>query len=202
MVDGKPIQDPQQLSIVLFSKRVGDVLHFTLRSPDGTPASVDVTVARRPSDPESILDPTNLSEDLVERLGIIAVPLSPDIAKLIPPARRPQGLVVVALTAGGQGAAMDLQVGDVLYALNGKPIASLETLRGYLDHLARNAGVALQLERDGKLQYLAFTNSDQGPRLTLARRAAARWGDQRRQPRAKGLHLTSLEVYSSFHYDP
>jgi len=69
MVDGKPIQDPQQLSIVLFSKRVGDVLHFTLRSPDGTPASVDVTVARRPSDPESILDPTNLSEDLVERLG-------------------------------------------------------------------------------------------------------------------------------------
>lgn len=159
-IDGKPIQDPQQLSIVLFSKRVGDVLHFTLRGPGGTLPSVAVEVARRPSDPENILDPANLSEDLVSRLGIIAVPLSPQIAKLIPPTRRPQGLVVVALTAGGQGGPLDLQVGDVLYALNGKPLASLEALRGYLDHLAKNAGVALQLERDGKLRYLAFINSN------------------------------------------
>ena len=159
-IDGKPIQDPQQLSIVLFSKRVGDTLRFTLRGPDGALSSVDAKVARRPSDPESILDPTNLSEDLVGRLGIIAVPLSPEIAKLIPPTRRPQGLVVVALTAGGQGAALDLQVDDVLYALNGKQLVSLEMLRGYLDHLGKNAGVALQLERDGKLQYLAFNNPD------------------------------------------
>jgi len=159
-IDGKPIEDPQQLSVVLFSKRVGDEVHFTLRGADSTLSSVDVKVSRRPRDPESILDPANLSEDLITGLGIIAVPLSPEIAKLLPPTRMPQGLVIVALTAGGKGATLDLQVGDVLYAMNGKPLASLETLRAYLDHLPKNAAIAFQLERDGKLQYLAFTDSD------------------------------------------
>jgi serine protease Do len=159
-IDGKPIEDPQQLSIILFSKRVGDEVHFTLRAPDLTLSSVDVKVAGRPRDPESILDPANLPEDLVSRLGIIAVPLSPEVAKLLPPTRMPQGLVIVALTAGGKGATLDLQVGDVLYAMNGKPLASLETLRDYLDHLSKNAAIAFQLERDGKLQYLAFTDSE------------------------------------------
>ena len=72
----------------------------------------------------------------------------------------PQGLVIVALTAGGKGATLDLQVGDVLYAMNGKPLPTLEALRGYLDHLPKNAAIALQLERDGKLQYVAFTGSE------------------------------------------
>jgi S1-C subfamily serine protease len=48
----------------------------------------------------------------------------------------------------------------VLYAMNGKPLASLEMLRAYLDHLPKNGAIAFQLERDGKLQYLAFTDSD------------------------------------------
>jgi serine protease Do len=159
-IDGKPIEDPQQLSIILFRKRVGDNVRFTLRAPDSTLSSVDVRVERRPRDPESIIDPANLPEDLISSLGIIAVPLSPDIAKLLPPTRMPQGLVIVALTAGGKGATLDLQVGDVLYAMNGKPLPTLEALRGYLDHLPKNAAIALQLERDGKLQYVAFTGSD------------------------------------------
>ena len=92
--------------------------------------------------------------------GSWPVPLSPEVAKLLPPARMPQGLVIVALAAGGKGATLDLQVGDVLYAMNGKPLASLETLRASFDHLPKNAAIAFQLERDGKLQYLAFTDSD------------------------------------------
>jgi serine protease Do len=159
-IDGKLIQGPQQLSILLFSKRVGDEVRFTLRGPDSVLSSINVKVTRRPRDPESILDATNLTEDLVNRLGIIAVPLSPAIANLIPPTRMPQGLMIVALTAGGRGAAVDLQVGDVLYAMNGKPLASLEALRDCLDHLPRKAAIALQLERDGKLQYIAFTDTD------------------------------------------
>ena len=159
-IDEKPIQEPQQLSVILFSKQVGDDVRFTLRRPDSTLSSINVRVTRRPRDPESILDSADLTEDLVNRLGIIAVPLSPEIANLIPQTRMPQGLVIVALTAGGKGATLDLQVGDVLYAMNGKPLPSLEALRDLLDHLPRNAAIAFQLERDGNLQYLAFSNSD------------------------------------------
>jgi S1-C subfamily serine protease len=44
--------------------------------------------------------------------------------------------------------------------MNGKPLPSLEALRDLLDHLPKKAAIAFQLERDGKLQYLAFSNSD------------------------------------------
>ena len=68
--------------------------------------------------------------------------------------------MIVALTATGKGATLDLQVGDVLYAINQKPIESVQSLRDTLEHLPDNAAVALQIEREGKLQYVAYLNSD------------------------------------------
>jgi len=159
-MDGKKVQQPQQVAVILFSKQIGDLVKFTLKRSDATVYSVDVAVTRRPRDPESILDPARLSENIVPRLGIIAVPLSPEVEKLIPPTRGEQGLVIVALTAEGKATSMDLQVGDVLYTLNRKVIDSVQRLRDMLAQLPENAPVALQIERDGKLQYMAFTNPD------------------------------------------
>jgi len=159
-IDGKALQNPQQLSGLIFRKKVGDSLRFGLRRPDMTKADVDVVIARRPRDPESIFDPTHLTDDLIQRLGIIAVPLSPEIEKLMPPTRQPSGLVIVALTAGGKAAALDFQVGDILYSLNRRPITSVASLRELLEHLPEDRSVAIQLERDGKLQFVSFPNPD------------------------------------------
>jgi S1-C subfamily serine protease len=120
----------------------------------------DVTIGRSPRDPENIFDPTHLAEDLIPRLGIIAVPLSPEVAKLMPPTRQLSGLVIVALTAGGKAASLDFQVGDVLYELNWKPIASVAAMRDLLEHLPEDGSVAIQLERDGKLQFVSFPNPE------------------------------------------
>jgi serine protease Do len=159
-IDGMAIQDPQQLAVVLFRKQVGDQVRFILRRPDLTLSTVDVVVTRRPRDPESVLDSARLTEDIVSRLGIIAVSLSPEIANLMPPTRMSKGIVIVALTPGGESAILDLQVGDIVYAFNQKLIDSPQTLRDLLEHLPSNAPIALQIERDGKLQYVAFTNPD------------------------------------------
>jgi S1-C subfamily serine protease len=82
------------------------------------------------------------------------------VEKLIPPTRKDHGLVIVALTAEGKATSIDLQVGDVLYTLNRKAIDSVQGLRDMITQLPENAPVALQIERDGKLQYMAFTNPD------------------------------------------
>jgi hypothetical protein len=131
-MDGKKIQQPQQVAVILFSKQIGDLVKFTVKRSDATVSSVDVAITRRARDPENILDPARLSENIVPRLGIIAVPLSPEVAKLIPPTRMEHGLVVVALTAEGKAASMDLQVGDVLYTLNRNVIDSVQGLREML----------------------------------------------------------------------
>ena len=44
---------------------------------------------------------------------------------------------------------MALSAGDVIHAVNGRPVASLVELRAALDTLDRHAAVVLQIERDG-----------------------------------------------------
>ena len=52
---------------------------------------------------------------------------------------------------GGLGA------GDIIYAVNRKPVAAVEELRAILDKLKAGDPVVLQIERRGELMYLAFT---------------------------------------------
>jgi S1-C subfamily serine protease len=54
------------------------------------------------------------------------------------------------------GQVIDLQAGDVIHAINGSPVASLDFLRDKVKSLARGSAVALQVERDGEMQYISF----------------------------------------------
>ena len=66
------------------------------------------------------------------------------------------GIIVAARAAGGT-TEVPLAVGDVIRELNGKPMNTLDTLRTSLRSLPPGAPVTLQLQREGKLMYLAFT---------------------------------------------
>jgi serine protease Do len=159
-VDDKAIEDPQQLSVLLFRKHIGDQVRMKVQGPDMEVKVVDLTIARRPRNPEDIFDLTHLATNIIPRLGIIVVPLSPTMSVLIPPTRMPSGLFIVAVTSATHGVTPDLQTGDVLYTLNRKPIDSIATLRTLLAQLPADAPVALQIERDGKLQFVAFANPE------------------------------------------
>jgi S1-C subfamily serine protease len=49
-----------------------------------------------------------------------------------------------------------LNTGDVIRTLNGEPMTSLARLRDALKALPPGAPVALQIQRDQKLMYIAF----------------------------------------------
>ena len=66
------------------------------------------------------------------------------------------GLIVAAKTAGGQSQSIDLQPGDIIDAVNNSPVALLDTLRSTLSQMKPGDPVVLQIERDGRFQYLAF----------------------------------------------
>ena len=46
--------------------------------------------------------------------------------------------------------------GDVIYAVNARPVASLDDLRNTLAGLGPGAAVVLQVQRAGELTYLTF----------------------------------------------
>jgi S1-C subfamily serine protease len=75
---------------------------------------------------------------------------------MVPDLRDPFGIVVAA-RATGAGVEVPLAVGDVIRTLNGQPMTTLDRLRSTLKALPPGAPVALQIQRDQKLMYVAFT---------------------------------------------
>ncbi len=158
-VDGKVFQDARALSILLFQKAVGDVTSFKIQR--GTAVlTVKVPVTERPGDPESILDPTQSAGNIVLKLGIVGLQITDSVAQLIPPTRASGGILVTALTAGGNASLFGLQPGDVLHALNRTPLDTLETLRKALAALKPGDPVVISIERGGQLNYIAFDNPE------------------------------------------
>ena len=158
-VDGKTFQDPRALSALLFQKKIGDVSSFKLQR--GTEVlTVKVPVTEREGDPESILDPTQSASNIIPKLGIVGIQITDSVAQLIPPTRMPGGILVTALTAGGNASAIGLMPGDVLHFLNRTPLNSLETLRKALSDLKPSDAVVFSIERGGQLNYIAFNNPE------------------------------------------
>ena len=103
-----------------------------------------------------LMDATDPDKSLVPQLGVLAVDLTDQLRSAVGPVRIAGGVVVVGRAANLIVSESGLQTGDIIHALNTKPIDSVETLRGAVRELKPWAAVVLQIERDGGLQYLAF----------------------------------------------
>ena len=158
-VDDKAFPGPRALSVLLFQKKVGDVATFKIQRGSKV-MSLKVPVTERERDPESILDPTQSASNIVPKLGIVGVQITDSVAQLIPPTRIARGILVTALTAGGNASLFDLQPGDILHAMNRTPLDSLETLRKMLSALKPGDPVVFSIERGGQLNYVAFDNPE------------------------------------------
>ena len=159
-LDHNNMPDPSSMSTSLFSKQIGEVVSFRIARDPGSFSDVPVTIARRPRDVDNLLDPDRLEGDIVAKLGIIAVGIDAEIAKLVPEQRKPGGLLIVALTAGGTGSSLGLQAADIVYEFNTKKLDSTDSLRKELAALKANTPAVLQIERDGVLRYVVFTNAE------------------------------------------
>ena len=82
--------------------------------------------------------------------------VSEKLRGIIPPLRIGSGVVVAARTREGANAEIGLQPGDVIHTVNRTPIESVEALRQAIQALQPGNPVVLQVERQGRLTYLAF----------------------------------------------
>jgi len=122
----------------------------------GRTLSVRVPVVERENDTGQ-LEALISTQQAMRTLGVIALDLTAPIAQMLPPVRRSSGAVVARVTPetpySQQGR---LQPGDVIYALNGKPIANVEDLKNAAAALKPSAAAVLLIERQSTLMYLAF----------------------------------------------
>ena len=154
-LDGQKLVSAGQLRSHIYRRATGDKLELrVLRGQDELKVA---PIVRERQDKASLLERLiHPEKNLVARLGVLCVEIDKEVAGMIPGLRREYGLIVAAKTAGGQSQSIDLQTGDIIDAVNNSPVALLDTLRSTLNEMKPGDPVVLQIERDGRFQYLAF----------------------------------------------
>ena len=156
-LDRKPMENGRQFQIGLYRHVVGDVVLLEILR-EGKIHEISATIVERLETFAGLPEISDPRQNLIPRLGILGLDLNPRIAEMLPALRVRFG-VVVASTVDG---AIDtreggLGTGDIIFAVNRKPVAAVEELRAVLDGLKAGDPVVLQIERRGELMYLAFT---------------------------------------------
>jgi serine protease Do len=154
-LDGRAIGSVPLAEMVVSTRPAGAVVKAEVLRGTQT-LTLAIPVKEQKNDVDQLGDLVDPQKDLVAKLGIFAVAIDDDLAKQLQDLREPSGVIVAAMAADLLGVEADLQPGDVIHALNGKPVTTLDGLRTALKALPVGAAGVLQVERDSKYMYVTF----------------------------------------------
>jgi serine protease Do len=154
-VDGRLADSVPYVSFRLMSVDAGAKVHLEVLRGNQKLA-FDVSVLETPHEMDQIASLADPEKNLVRPLGIIGVEIDQKIAAMTSDLRDPFGILVVARSNEATGD-IPLAAADVIRTLNGQPMTTLERLRAALKSLQPGAPVVLQIQREERLLFLAFT---------------------------------------------
>ncbi len=153
--DGRPIGTLPAFTAALYLHPLDESLKLEVLR--GTEHKTLYIAALEMKDPmDALPDLANTRENLVSRLGILALTLDDKLRSIVGDLRIPTGVIVVGRVANFLSATTGLETGDVIHSLNGKPVDSLNSLRDALRAIKPHDAVVLQVERGGGLRWLPF----------------------------------------------
>ncbi|HUL33628.1 MAG TPA: trypsin-like peptidase domain-containing protein [Candidatus Eisenbacteria bacterium] len=154
-VDDQPVENLPSVSYYFLSQDLGDKVKIgVLRGK--SQEVFNVAVSEETTGMDQVLSLADAAKNMVPGLGIIGLEIDKKVARMVPGLRDPYGIIVAA-RAEGPGSEVPLQQGDVIRALNGEPMTTLDKLRAAVTQLPSGAPATLQIQRDGKLMFVAFT---------------------------------------------
>ncbi len=153
--DDRPIATLPALTAAMYLHPLDQVMKLVvLRGADKKTLEISVREHRDPMD--RLMDSVDPDKSLVAGLGILAIDLNDELRSAIGDLRIANGVVVIARAANLIGPDTGLKSGDVIHAVNKTPIDSVDALRSTIQGIKPNSPVVLQIERQGKLLWLAF----------------------------------------------
>ena len=155
-IDGKTVESLPMVGPRLFMRTGGD--HVKLGVLRGSQKlSFDLVVVEVPHDFDQLTNLVDPEKNLVSKLGVVGIEINSKVAPLLSGLRIASG-VMVAAKAADSNVDVSLASGDVIHAINGAPVDTIQSLRSALDRLKPNAAVVLQIERGGDLMFITFEN--------------------------------------------
>jgi serine protease Do len=153
-VDGRPILGLPDFIAALYLHPADHVLRIeVLRGASRMSFNVPVVVYH---DKEELSDIPVVQKNLVRRLGIFVTDLDEKVRPLVHGDRSDSGVLVVAQAAGFSAVDTGLEAGDIIRAIDRTPMQSMSQFLAMIHAFQSGDAVVLQIERNGKLQYLAF----------------------------------------------
>ncbi len=154
-IDGRNADSLPYVAFHTLSRGAGEKIRFeVLRG--ATQMGFDITLKEHPHEMDQVSALADPEKSLVPQLGILAVEIDKTIASMIEDLRDPYGIIVAARAAGAAGE-IPLTTGDVIRSFNGEPMTTLDRLRAALKTLPPDAPIVLQIQREGKLQFVTFS---------------------------------------------
>jgi serine protease Do len=154
-LDGHTIYDVAQFGNYIHRHDINSTLtlevmrgsqHFTYKVP----------VAAYPDDPSRFLSKVDPEKNSVPRLGILGIEIDKEIACLLPAQRVDAGVLVIAISVEDSTPDDTLLAGDIIHGVNRTPISTMAELRAACAKLKAEDLFVVQVERQGKLLYIAF----------------------------------------------
>jgi serine protease Do len=154
-VDGRPTTSVPLFSMQLNTHHDSDrVVLGVLRG--GSESLVDVTVLQVRTDLTDRSETLALDLKRIDTLGILAIEVDDAIVGLLPSLRIPSGVIVAGRTAHVAGLDASITPWDVIHAINGTAVRTVNGLVAALRDLEPGRPIVLQIERDGRLTFVTY----------------------------------------------
>jgi serine protease Do len=154
-IDGMPVENVALFTLSLYLRTTNDKVNLQVMRGNKQ-VNITVPVVEPRHDISRLAELSDPSKDLIPRLGIIGVSVTPEVAEMVGGSRALSGVLVTATVANRLAVDSGLQEGDIIHSLNRTPIKSLDDLRAAFGHLQPGDPAAMQVERNGRLTYIAF----------------------------------------------
>ncbi len=153
-IDGVPIDSLPKYTAMLYLHPFDRPLAMQVTRA-GKAVTASISPQEAPETVGSLSDLINPNTDLIASLGIFVIDLNGPMIQGMS-TRSKSGAVVAGLLNGQPATDADLQPGDVIRSINGKPVINAASLRHNLDGVKPGDPVVLQVERASILQYVVF----------------------------------------------
>ena len=154
-IDGRQILGLPDVVAALYVHPPDRVLKMDVLRGE-TPMSFYVAVKVYHENIDDLADIPGLQKRLVRKLNIFVTDLDGNVRPLLENSRSESGVVVVAQLNGSNATDTGLESGDIIRAVDRTALLTTSQFETLVHNLRPGDPVVLQVERKGKLQYLAF----------------------------------------------
>ena len=154
-IDNREIDSLPKFAASLFLHRHDEAVQMDVLRGNET-SKVYIPALEAQAGAENLTDLIDPQNGLIQPLGIFVIDLSKPVLDILAPLRSSSGVVVAGKVDYTPPIDADLAAGDVICSLNGVQLTGTSHLRSELERFKAGDAVVLEVERQGRFQFVSF----------------------------------------------